>query len=219
MICGSRLYLTLLLSVITLGWLAGCGPKPVTFYMEPPEPNASIETAEPEAALETGKDNGLKSRQIANSYPDLWSSAPTTDSPRISGVEVPPLIHKVRWRHETLYTIALWYTGRGNNWRRLAAANPDIKPRSIRIGDTVRIPGSMLTRRRPMPADYLKPAAIRKPRPVQKKPSKSVEKVKSPPEREPADQAPALYGPIGEAPQAPVEEDNELPVPLETLDE
>ena len=60
--------------------------------------------------------------------------------------------HKVRHHRETLYSIAQWYTGSGDNWPRLMEANPDLDPRRIHVGDTVLIPENLLKTRRPMPA-------------------------------------------------------------------
>jgi len=59
--------------------------------------------------------------------------------------------HRVQGKGETLSTIAKWYTGNGNNWERLAQANPDIDPQRIHVGDAIRIPEEIATTRRPMP--------------------------------------------------------------------
>ena len=56
--------------------------------------------------------------------------------------------HKVRNHRETLFSIALWYTGMGANWPRLVEANPNIDPRRMRIGDTVLIPEKLMDRGR-----------------------------------------------------------------------
>ena len=58
--------------------------------------------------------------------------------------------HTVRGRGETFIAIARWYTGNGNNWKRLVQANPDIDPQRIQIGDAIRIPEEIVTTRRPM---------------------------------------------------------------------
>jgi hypothetical protein len=59
--------------------------------------------------------------------------------------------HTVRDTGETFIAIARWYTGNGNNWARLAQANPDTDPQRIHIGDAIRIPEEIVTTRRPMP--------------------------------------------------------------------
>jgi hypothetical protein len=59
--------------------------------------------------------------------------------------------HTVRGKGETFISIARWYTGSGNNWLRLAQANPDTDSQRIQIGDSIRIPEEIVTTRRPMP--------------------------------------------------------------------
>ena len=204
---------------MTCGWLAGCGPKPVARIVEPSHPWDSTAAVEPDAAVKA--DTQKERPPVQDGNPRLTASepGPAASSDSITEVEDPSLVHKVRWGHETLYTIALWYTGSGDNWRRLAAANPEIKPRRMQIGTMVRIPGPLLTKRRPMPENYLKPAPRHKRKPVIQPPSNSVESIQSPPLYGPVEQPPALYGPVGDAPQAPAEETRELAVPLETIDE
>ena len=216
---GSKLNVALLLLAMTCGRLTGCGPKPVAHIVEPPQPGDSVGAGEPDEAAETVKENEHLAVQIEGPPPDATAPGPASASDHITEVEEPYLVHKVRWGHETLYTIALWYTGSGNNWRRLADANPEIKPRRMRIGTIIRIPGPLLTKRRPMPENYLKPTPTRKDKPAIQPPSKPVEPIPSPPLYGPVEQRPALYGPVGDAPQAPDEEKRELPVPLETIDE
>jgi hypothetical protein len=64
-------------------------------------------------------------------------------------------VHTVRWPGETLGIIAKWYSGDVRNWQMVADANPAINPRSIRIGDMIRIPESILRTREPMPKSFL----------------------------------------------------------------
>lgn len=125
--------------------------------------------------------------------------------------EAKTLAHKVRHRRETLFSIALWYTGSGENWPRLIEANPDLDPRRIHIGDTILIPEDLLIKRHPVPADFPKPKRKQsKPRKSQppgsiQKPDKKVE--------------PPLFGPIENDLQPAGSEKNELSVPLEPLDQ
>ncbi|HSO59419.1 MAG TPA: LysM domain-containing protein, partial [Desulfobacterales bacterium] len=58
--------------------------------------------------------------------------------------------HTVRGTGETFIDIARWYTGNGNNWKRLVQANPDINPQRIQIGDAIRVPEEIVIKRRPM---------------------------------------------------------------------
>jgi hypothetical protein len=117
--------------------------------------------------------------------------------------------HKVRHRHETLFSIALWYTGSGENWPRLAEANPAINPKRIHIGDTVLIPDEIVKTHNPMPA------RIRNPKRKHHKIKKPQPQNAHPPAKN--DEA-TLFGPI-ENERRPIEpKQNDLPVPLETID-
>jgi hypothetical protein len=117
--------------------------------------------------------------------------------------------HKVRHRSETLFSIALWYTGSSKNWPRLAAANPDIDARRIHIGDTILIPEKLLKTRRRMPANFPKP----------KRKHRNIAKPQPPSIHPPAqnEEAP-LFGPIENDLQPVAPGKSELPVPLETID-
>ena len=63
--------------------------------------------------------------------------------------------HTVRWPGETLGIIASWYTGTSGNWPLLANANPNLKVTSIRIGDTVQIPDSLVKRSAALTAEFV----------------------------------------------------------------
>ena len=65
-------------------------------------------------------------------------------------------IHTVSYEGETLSLIAKWYTGRLNNWKELAAANPDIDPDRIFIGNEIVIPEKLLVTREPMPWSFIR---------------------------------------------------------------
>jgi hypothetical protein len=71
--------------------------------------------------------------------------------------------HTVRSAGETLFAIARWYTDSGDNWVRIAQANPDIEAQRIHIGDVIRIPEEMVTTRRPMLKEA-PPAAVANPK-------------------------------------------------------
>ncbi len=200
---------TAVLAVAVLwGSLSGCASKAA---VEHDTPLQAMATAEVESDGQGDTDNAATARvnQPSDHTGDPSGSKPTVAPPSIPQGEPSPLIHKVRWGHETLYTIALWYTGKGYNWRRIAAANPGIKPRRIRIGDTIRIPDGLLTTRRPMPQDYLKPRPARNREPAPQVPPETGEPVQPPP----------LYGPVVDEPSAPDSGNKDLPVPLETIDE
>ncbi len=59
--------------------------------------------------------------------------------------------HTVKTQGETLYAIAAWYTGQGQNWKLLVDANPGLNPNRMRIGEVIRIPRKLVLRMQPMP--------------------------------------------------------------------
>lgn len=63
--------------------------------------------------------------------------------------------HTVRYTGESLAIIAKWYTGDARNWSVLAKENPDVSPNTMRIGDLVQIPRSMVTNTEPMPRSFI----------------------------------------------------------------
>ena len=86
------------------------------------------------------------------------AAEPTRESPSppLPSAQVPLLVpkyftHTVQGAGETFAVMARWYTGKSENWVRLAKANPDIDPKRIQIGDTIRIPDEIVTNRRAMP--------------------------------------------------------------------
>ncbi len=130
---------------------------------------------------------------------------PNTPSPEPIPVAA-PYAHEVKRQGETLFSIASWYTGSGSNWPLLVDANPNLQPKKIHVGDTIRIPVALLKKRKPMPEGYLKSKSPKK---------KSVAARRSPVSPEP--EAEPLYGPIGnDAPNT--RERTGLPVPLETIE-
>jgi LysM domain len=115
--------------MLMLLWTWGCsGPWPASGYKRPP---LSV-PADAELATE------ISPQQLLPAQPP---PAP----------EAKYFTHTVRDPGETFIAIARWYTANGNNWTRLAQANPDTDPQRIRIGDVIRIPEEIVTTRRPMP--------------------------------------------------------------------
>lgn len=60
--------------------------------------------------------------------------------------------HAVRYEGETLGLISSWYTGKSSNWKEILAHNPGLDVHSIMIGDQVRIPANMISRKGSLPA-------------------------------------------------------------------
>jgi len=78
------------------------------------------------------------------------------DADRLLLKDKPPSFsHTVKWPRETLYSIALWYTGSGEHWKQIAAANPSIAPNQIHIGNAIAIPLALIKTRQPLPSGFL----------------------------------------------------------------
>ncbi|MGD2187912.1 MAG: LysM domain-containing protein, partial [Desulfobacterales bacterium] len=79
--------------------------------------------------------------------------------------------HTVRQPDEKLTEIARWYTGKAENAKLLAKANPDIDPEFLLVGNEIFIPSDLLKTRKPLRQKSVQ-AATSKPA---KKPSVSKE--------------------------------------------
>jgi len=63
--------------------------------------------------------------------------------------------HYVRWKGETLSIIAKWYTGETDNWKALAALNPEINPHLLHMNIKIHIPYELIKNRKSMPKKFL----------------------------------------------------------------
>jgi hypothetical protein len=171
--------------VMVSGWLLSCSWPRSIVHEEPILP----------------PDFSLAVEKVVHSFSPQQSIWPQA----LPGVS--SFFHKVKWSRETLFSIALWYTGSGENWKRLAITNPTINPNQIHIGDTIQIPEKLLKRRKAMPRDFLKPITSTK---GTSPPQPTTPSIK-------ADEI-TLYGPIGNDTPTPDTKKNDLPGSLETLD-
>ncbi len=80
---------------------------------------------------------------------------PPLEMPSLTAPKDESHVHIVRWAGETLSVISQWYTGSHRNWKAVAKANPDIKPKIILQGDEILIPADLLKTNEPMPQKYL----------------------------------------------------------------
>ncbi len=64
-------------------------------------------------------------------------------------------IHTVKWTGECLSIIALWYTGKLENWKLLVLANPELNPKLIHLGDEIRIPESLMIKTETLTFDFV----------------------------------------------------------------
>jgi hypothetical protein len=70
-------------------------------------------------------------------------------------------VHHIEWRGQTLGEIARWYTGKFENWKKLAKpVNPDLEHCCVRlrVGRDVSIPRELLVRTAPMPKSVTRPS-------------------------------------------------------------
>jgi len=99
--------------------------------------------------------------EFARRFPDLFPREQTVaavekPAPVMNVPEPEPdFTHIVTWPGESLSVIATWYTGRVTNWRAIAAANPQLDPNRIFIGDTVVIPKELLVTTKDMPEAFV----------------------------------------------------------------
>lgn len=75
------------------------------------------------------------------------------------------LVHVVQWQKETLPMIAQWYTGNRQNWKKLAAANPNIVADHLVAGDSILLPPHLLKTEKPMPREFISEFSPPPPRP------------------------------------------------------
>jgi len=90
--------------------------------------------------------------------PETAAVVPESPSVVVSPSPIPKArfyVHSVRWKGETLFTIAKWYTGSGKNWQALSSANPKFNPDRIFINDKIFIPEDLMKNRKPMPLSFV----------------------------------------------------------------
>lgn len=77
------------------------------------------------------------------------------------------VVHVIHYSGETLGIIAKWYTGKSENWNLIAGANPGLKPTRLHLGQSITIPGQLVTNREPLPHSVVKKALSQiKPKPA-----------------------------------------------------
>jgi hypothetical protein len=113
-----------------------------------PEPETSV-SGGPEAPAEVASLVPVPAEVAERLEPRPGVSEPATH------------VHIVRWKGETLSLVAEWYTASWKNWEVLARVNPGIDPNRIEIGNRIRIPERLVTRRDPLPLDLLRPSTGR----------------------------------------------------------
>ncbi len=66
-----------------------------------------------------------------------------------------PFIHTIHFSGETLSLIALWYTGKTNNWKEIRRANPKVAAAKLKQGTQIAIPAALLKRRQVLPLSFV----------------------------------------------------------------
>ncbi len=66
----------------------------------------------------------------------------------------PVYIHTVRWPNETMAKIALWYTGKTDNWIEISRLNRNYDPSRLRKQCKIRIPKNLMVQFKPMPQHF-----------------------------------------------------------------
>ena len=97
--------------------------------------------------------------------------------------------HTVTRSGEKFGAIARWYTGKAENRKALAKANPDIDPEFLLVGDEIYIPSSLLKTRKSMGAKSDQISAVK----PAKKPTATAANAATPPAAKP--QKIQLFGP------------------------
>lgn len=130
-----------------------------------------------------------------------------------AAVKPPPIayfIHEVKWHGQTLGQITRWYTGKYENWKKLADLNDLTVPdASLKVGRQIKIPPDLVIRQTPM----TKPRA-----PVSRETEKgeaAPESQAAPPanEAEPASQPSPAATPVPPAAVPPPPEEPPPPLP------
>ena len=114
-------------------------------------------------------------------------------------------IHTVKLPDESISIIAKWFTGDLMNWEVLAKCNPTINPNRIFLGDNIRIPRNIITRKDPMTPAFVmesqpspKKKKVKNPAYVTAEPSQKEKPVPADiSASEPVEAEPLLFGPKG----------------------
>lgn len=66
------------------------------------------------------------------------------------------VVHTVEYSGENPSMISKWYTSKPGNWEKIKIYNGQIANRDLKLGDKVRIPRSLVSAFRQMPASFVK---------------------------------------------------------------
>jgi type II secretory pathway predicted ATPase ExeA len=195
-------------------------PAPVSFPPAQATPQAQADTAPAEGNFKKvakqveAKGDGEAQVRENTAWPyarvliggavELTAPSPADAEQLLPKAKAPSFSHKVKWPQETLYSIALWYTGSGQHWKQIAAANPSISPDQIHIGNAIAIPLSLIKTRMPMPSGFLENRKKSRQRPTPTQPSTPAT-------------PPPLFGSIDYPPRSTPPDEGRLPETLGML--
>lgn len=63
--------------------------------------------------------------------------------------------HYVIYPGETLGIISSWYSGTPNNWQAISAANDNLDPGKVQLGQQIKIPTNIITNYQPITQEYV----------------------------------------------------------------
>ncbi len=63
-------------------------------------------------------------------------------------------VHTVKWPHETMAKIALWYTGKSDNWIEISRLNRNCDPSRLSKNCQINIPRNLMIKFSPMPKKF-----------------------------------------------------------------
>lgn len=115
---------------VTMGLAGGCGPK----QNDPMAMNADVTNI---SAIPPATPLALEPAAAPLAQP-VVSDVPT-QAPA-SAVEAPTGGTYTVQKGDTLWKIAMTSYGNGNQWQRIASANPGLSPSTLKVGQTITVP-------------------------------------------------------------------------------
>jgi hypothetical protein len=156
---GSRRVVPLSVLVLAVvAMLAACASQPTTTeapVQTPPTPKAATDvTPPPPPATAPAAPPPAKATPSPTTAPAAPPPAAAPAKP-VSPEGTTYFVHRVQHPGETVSIVAAWYLGDKMRFDVLAAANPEINPKLIKVGMRIRIPENMMKTREPMPKEFV----------------------------------------------------------------
>jgi hypothetical protein len=156
---GSRRVVALSVLVLAVvAMLAACASQPTTTeapVQTPPTPKAATDvTPPPPPATAPAAPPPAKATPSPTTAPAAPPPAAAPAKP-VSPEGTTYFVHRVQHPGETVSIVAAWYLGDKMRFDVLAAANPEINPKLIKVGMRIRIPENMMKTREPMPKEFV----------------------------------------------------------------